>query len=404
MGKRVYLVAMVAVGLIISTVVFGVALALLTPSQGGPPGLPSASEATEEYRSLSGLAATRVTTVEYANGTERTTRARVRLRPAGDTVSVRWEAPAEVAGTVVARNGSGTLTYDPDRGTATRTGRTRTAAARVAYANFLDSVFTDDTSGTGEVAPTGVSPVPVLPGTDGEAAGRLTFDSVHSVSYRGNETVDGHDTIVLDLRRGEGNHTVTVWLERRHFVPVKARSVTGSGADRRITTVRHTNLRFEPRYDDGFAFEPPAGTAVAAREETATVETFDDISVANASTPFTVPDPAPPGDLRFGRAQFVRDDTRPVLTMQYRPQTVTNESAILIVSKAPVEPGTTLGREGLNDSLITVAGQRAVFSPDAGGRYDLRTVRWRCDGYAYSVTGSANRTTAVTMAERVGCE
>jgi len=403
MGKRVYLVATVAVGLIISTVVFGVAMALLTPSGGGPPGVPSASEATDGYRSLSGLAATRVRTVEFANGTERTTRTRVRLRPATEAVSVRWQAPADLAGTVTVQNESGTLTFDPGRGTATRTGRTRTAAARVAYANFLDSAFTDDASATGEVVPTGVSPVPVLPGPDGEATDRMTFDSVHSVAYRGNETVDGHDTIVLDLRSDTADHTVTVWIERRHFVPVKARSAVGNGSDRRVTTVRHRDLRFDPRFDDGFDLEPPADTAVSAEDESATVETFDDIAVANASTPFSVPDPDPPGDLRFGQAQFVRDDTRPVLTMQYRPRTVTNESVVLIVSKAPVEPGTTLARQTVNDAFVTVAGQRAVFSPNAGGRYDLRTVRWRCEGYAYSVAGNADRTTALTMAERVGC-
>lgn len=404
MGKRVTLVAMAAVALIISLVVFGVALVLLTPSGTGPPGVPSASDATDTYTSLAGLAATRVTTVEYANGTERTTRTHVRLRPASDAVVVRWQVPADARGTVVVQNGSGRLVYRPDRDVAVRTGESRSAAARVAYTNFLDAAFTDDTSATGEVVPTGASPVPVLPGRDGDAADRLTFDSVHRVSYRGNATIDGRETLVLALQSTDGDRNVTVWLERDHLVPVKVRQVIGTGSDRRVTTVRHTDIRFDPGFGgDAFAFDPPGHTSIADRSETPRVETFDSISVANHSAPFSVPDPDPPGDLRLGRVQLVHNETRPVVMLQYRPQTVTNGSAVVLVSKAPVEPNTTLSREDDNESLITVAGEPAVYSPAAGGRASLHTVRWRCDGDAYSVVSRSNRTTAVTMARRVGC-
>ena len=404
MGKRIYLVAMVAVALIISTVVFGVALALLTPTGSGPSGVPSASEATDAYTSLSGLSMTRVTTVTYANGTEVTTRTEVRLRPAADAVFVRWQAPPDVAGTVIALNDTGTAVYDPARERVRRSSRTRSAAARVAFRNFLDGAFTDDTDATGEVVPSGSAPVPVLPGRDGDAADRLTFDEVHQVSYNGNATVDGHETMVLALSSNDGRRNLTVWLERSRYVPVKVREVVGNGSDRRTTTVRHTDLSFEPELDPAaFRVDPPAGTRVDSGAASPRVETFDTVAAANASAPFQVPDPTPPADLRFGRAQVVYNETRPVVTMQYRPQTVTNESAVLLVTKAPVRLGTDLSRESVNDSVVTVAGQPAIYSPDAGGRFDLRTVRWRCDGFAYSVVGRANRTTALGMADRIGC-
>lgn len=404
MGKRVHLVAMVAVGLIISTVVFGVALALLTPTGGGPAGVPSASEATDGYTSLDGLSMTRVTTVEFANGTERTIRTGVLLRPGADSVFVRWRAPASVSGHVVALNESGTAIYDPSRERVRRSSRTRLTSARVAYRNFLDGAFTDDTAATGEVVPSGSAPVPVLPGRNGESADPFGFDEVHEVSYRGNATVDGRETLVLALRTTDGQRNLTVWLERSHYVPVKVRQVVGNGSDRRVTTVRHTDITFDPDLSPAnFRVDPPSGTTTTSSDDSPRVETFDSIAAANASVPFSVPDPTPPATLRFGRAQLVRNETRPVLTMQYRPQTVTDESAILLVTKAPVRPGTDLTRESANDSVVTVAGQPAIYSPDAGGRFDLRTVRWRCDGYAYSVVGRANRTTALTMADRIGC-
>jgi outer membrane lipoprotein-sorting protein len=405
MGKRVHLLAMVAVGLIISVVVFGVGLALLTPSGGGSAGVPTASEATDAYTSLSGLAATRVTTVRYANGTERTTRTEIRLRPASDAVHVSWRAPAAVRGRLVALNESGTAVYDPDRERVRRSSRTRSAGARVAYRNFLDGAFTDDTDATGVVVPSGTAPVPVLPGPTGETDDRFTFESVREVAYRGNATVRGYETLVLELGPTEGDRNLTVWLEREHFVPVKVRRVVGNGSDRRVTTVRHTDIEFDPGFDaSSFRIDPPSGTTVARPDDSSRVESFDSVAHANASAPFPVPDPDPPSDLRFGKAQLVRNETRPVLTMQYRPQTVTNESSVLLVTKAPVQPGAELDRETANDSIVTVAGQPAVYSPDAGGRFDLRTVRWHCDGYAYSVVGRANRSTVLTMAERIGCQ
>jgi hypothetical protein len=91
------------------------------------------------------------------------------------------------------------------------------------------------------------------------------------------------------------------------------------------------------------------------------------------------------------------------VTLRYRPRTVTNEPTLLVVTKARALPETSLSRASENDTVLRVAGEPAVHSPNAGGAADLVSLRWRCDGYEYSVLGRANRTTVVTMAERIGC-
>jgi hypothetical protein len=119
---------------------------------------------------------------------------------------------------------------------------------------------------------------------------------VHEVTYRGNATVDGHGTLVFSLRPTTGPRNVTVWLERRHFLPVKLRRVVGDGSERLVTTVRHVDLRFDPGFgDEAFAVSPPNETAVVDNDgESPRVESFESVVAANESAPLRVPDPDPP--------------------------------------------------------------------------------------------------------------
>lgn len=376
--RRLTLVALVALSLTLAG----------CSALGGDDPLPDGEEAVAQFTSLDGYTATVNTTVRTADGTT-TFVQRIAASPADNRFRVDFEAPPSRAGDVVVVNESAFVRYNATSGQFIRAqsrGSDPLALARQQIRLLVDRA---GDGGTVATAPSvNVSPLPVVPG--GETGEREDTARLR-VSYDGTDTVLGRETYRLRLtpvnETTAGVQNQTVWLDAEWFLPVRSRTVVGTGPDRQVVVARPTALDYEPGLSAAaFRFDPPPD----ARQSTERIEatTFENRSALVAATDLAVPDPTVPDSYRLFRSQLATSNGSRVLSLEY-----TDGSSVLAVVKSELD------RVALRGDPVEVDGT-------TGYRKRSRAANalvWECGGFEYFVRGTTDNATITSVARSVGC-
>jgi len=214
----------------VTVVLAGVgAVAVLAPSAGllltGGNALPTADEAAQQYAGLDAYNATYTVTFEEP-GETRTVRVRNTVSPDSGELRSRTLAPPGQAGNLRVYNGSVAWLYNATRNTVTRVTQTEPRVVPRQQAVVRSVVG----AANGGDPPSQVSPLPVVPGSEGGEAVENTTGTLET-SYEGPETVAGREAHVIALRPVANATTSitrqTVWLDTEHFVPLRTDTTPG---------------------------------------------------------------------------------------------------------------------------------------------------------------------------------
>lgn len=373
------------------------------------PRQPIGQNASERSAELDGLTATVETTIHLGNETNSTVQ-RVWMRPG--TREMRARTLGDGPSTLTVSNDSVNWVYRPAENTATKFDVSGYAAGSQRRGERIERIFTrlnvtrndSGESASASITP-GSAPLPAVP--SGQPASTpaptpaLDTAGEFGVSYNGTATVSGREVYVVSIRTaGPANATVlddyeqTMYVDTEYFFPIKTHTQWRSDGERFSTTTVYRNLTFNPGLDDSrFEFDPPENVTI---EETNTpsVERYGSPAAAQRNTELPVPDADIPASFEFDAAQEISGNFSS-LSMQY-----SNETATLSVS-------VTDSSLNISNATNITSGQRLTVD-GRGLRYQRvgirRSVSWECDGYRYSVSGTAvGKDTLVDIVTSVEC-
>jgi outer membrane lipoprotein-sorting protein len=389
---RIALVIVVAVGVVAA------GGAVILSDETPRPSPEAVDNASERYRSLDGFAATMVSTTTIGNETSRSVR-RVTGRPGTNkyrSVAVN-ESAAPIDVTV--SNGTTVWYYDRDNDTVQRIdvdlGANRTGF--LLGSSYVERLLEAALGDTNESS-SGVSTLPMVSGPgqpDPSGSLRTNASNTLNVSYRGTERTSGREAYVLELTdAGDGNrlenYTAKVWVDTEWFAPLRQQTNFTVDGQRYSTVTSYRNVSFDPDLSDvSFRFDPPSDANVTV-ERGPSIARYDSRTALERNASLSVPDPDLPDDFRFQRGVRTTGPNR-FVTLQYTNGTssfsitVSNSTSVAATEGREVAVGSATGR------LQTLAGSTLV--------------GWRCDGQAYSVTGSnVGNETVLDVARSIGCE
>lgn len=374
----------------------GVLVADASPPDGGT--------AAERYRAIDTVEATVVTTVENESGTT-TRRAELVRRPSTGESRRETVAPAADRGDLVVSNGSMTWMYDESAGNVTRIDASGVESGAGGYAEYLsrlfDAVHANDSTG-GDV---GISPLPVVPGTDRPAPATNGTVGRFDVSYEGTAEVDGRTAHVLELTPhtttddGFAVENQTLYLDTEHLYPLRQRMSYRFDGNRTRVTVTHRNVSFDgDAAADRFTFDPPANATV---DEVPLPETtrYDSVGALRANTTLDVPSPDLPDGFALKSATHTVGTDRPFsgVTLSY-----SNGSASVFVA--------TYNRTDPFGEVTGPSDGEAVRLGDRNATYGeygtAKSVTWSCReaDMRYSVsTDALSRDALLEIARSLDC-
>jgi negative regulator of sigma E activity len=224
---------------------------------------------------------------------------------------------------------------------------------------------------------------------------RTNASNTLNVSYLGTERTSGREAYVLGLTGVDDgnqleNYTAKVWVDTEWFAPLRQQTNFTVDGQRYSTVTRYRNVSFDPDLSDvSFRFDPPADANVTV-ERGPSIARYDSRTALERNASLSVPDPEFPENFRFQRGARTTGANR-FVTLQYTNGTssfsitVSNSTSVAATEGREVAVGSATGR------LQTLAGSTLV--------------SWRCDGQAYSVTGSTvGNETVLDVARSIGCE
>jgi outer membrane lipoprotein-sorting protein len=360
------------------------------PAERSPP-VPNASTAAERYASVDGFTATLNVTQRHEGNVSWSVQ-RIATRPG--TGHFRNEILATGppgasnrpigAGSLIVSNGSVRYIYAAERDTVYRSlvddAERRDRAAEI---RRLVAELRDDDNGTIRRPTPGVSPLPVVPSengsTDDSAAVQWREDNV-TVDYRGNATVDGRSTYVIDLRPASPDASLveaTLWLDTETFYPLKRHTVAYHRSERYEYTAVYRNATFDPSFPTGtFEFDPDTIRGNVSTHET---RSFDSRAAMVDALDQPVPDPDVPDRFVFAGGLYSSGEIEH-LSLSY---TTPDERETIRVAVFPGPANLSDGRR------VTVAGEPAVFATLRGNRY----LQFNVDGRQLSVSGTVGNET-----------
>jgi outer membrane lipoprotein-sorting protein len=350
---------------------------------GGTP-LPSADEAAQQYSGLDAYNATYTVTFEEP-GETRTVRVRNTVSPDSGELRSEALAPPSRAGNLRVYNGSVAWLYNATRDTVTRV----TQAEPQVVPRQRAVVRSVVAAANGEDPSSRVSPLPVVPGSEGGSAVENATGELEA-SYEGTATVAGRETHVISLTPAANATTSiteqTLWLDAEYFVPLRVNATLVFEGNRTVISQEATEVSFEPDLPPGvFEFDPPAGGD--PERTTAAVTTYESRADLAAATAFPVPDPAVPGRFELSRAQLTVRPDRAAAVLRY----TSGVNVISVVAGNGTEFDTATGepvRVGNRTGRFDVSGQ-------------VGRVVWTCGNYEYAVAGTVPRETLTEVARSV---
>ena len=364
------------------------------------PELPDRAEARERTESLETLTAT-VTTVRRVDGTTTRTVAEntQRFDPIGFRSRVVSVEPANetrtTVGDLTVTNASGTALYSPERGTLsylTGPGNRNTNDSQESpYVDMIVAARTD------EAIPRPTPGVPSLPraprssASDDENASATSREHRVTVAYNGTETVDGRETYRLEVDPVSPTASLkdqTVWLDTEYLYPIEQRVEFVAFGDRYEYRTIHRNVTFNPSLPpDTFELDPaelPGDVTVT------TFRSYESRTALAENVSMPVPDPDLPDGYELTRTTHRSDDPELVsLTYNVRDDEQPIRLSVIRLG-ADVDPRPRNG-------TVRVGEQNATLS-EFDGEPELR---WRADGYAYSVSGPVDEATLTRIARSV---
>lgn len=389
---RIALVVVVAVGVVAA------GGAVILSDETPRPSPEAIDNASERYRSLDGFAATMVSTTTIGNETTRTVR-RVTARPGTNQYRAVRLNETGTGVDVVVSNGTTVWYYDRGNGTVRRlqidVGENRSGV--LLGSSYVEQIL-EAALGDANESRSGVSTLPMVsapaePAPSGSLSGNASSLALN-VSYLGTERVSGRETYVLELTESSDaerlqNYTAKVWVDTEWFAPLRQQTNFTVDGQRYSTVTRYRNVSFDPDLSDvTFRFDPPSDANVTV-ETGPSVARYDSRAALARNASLSVPDPDFPDDFRFQRGVRTTGENQ-FVTLQYTngttsfSVTVSNSTSVAATEGREVAVGSATGR------LQTLAGSTLV--------------SWRCDGQAYSVTGSnVGNETVLDVARSIGC-
>lgn len=373
-------------------------LALWSPSAGASVDrTPLGANAAERYAALDGLDAIETTVVERGDERRRTV-ARVSLRPGTEKRRVRITDGSDRKHEHRVSNGTMLWLYDSDNRTATRIPLSHepnvtSRGARIERLFMRLNVTDANASAAAPLRP-GVEPLPVVPHSGTAPAGAASAaaeTAQYGVSYDGTATIDGREAYVLRISpRNASGYERTLWVDTRHFFPLKHRTEWTDDGERVTVTTTYSNVELDPGLSpETFRFDPPANATVE-RLETPETTMYGTVASLRAATEVRVPDPTVPATFELAYASRTAGEVRGV-ALRY-----VNATSTLSVAKYNF---TYPARGG--DERVTVAGREATLSLGP-----TLSVSWNCSAadYRYTVRGSGvSRERLLAVANSVGC-
>lgn len=353
--------------------------------------LPNASEAAARYDAVDGFRATVNTTLERDGNVSWTVQQMAGRPGTGDfrnVIVATGPATAENSlgvGSRIVSNGSIRYIYAAGTDTVQRSrvdGERRNRSADIAR---LFAELRDDDNGTIRRPTPGVSSLPVVPG-DGETGSAADNDSVAwrdeqvTVQYRGEETVAGRSTYVVELRPASADASLveaTLWLDAEYLFPLKRHGITRRSGERYEYTTVYRNVTFDPAFEPGF-FEPDPDD-FPANATTIQSESYDTRAEMVAALDQPVPDPTVPERFAFAGG-FFSDGEFEHLSLRYATPDGRESIRLSVFAES-----SNLS----NGRRVSIEGKPAAFVRFHGNQY----LNWNADGRQYSLSGTVGNAT-----------
>jgi len=256
-------------GAVVAVVAAAAILGVLSTSQQSAK--PVGANASDRVAAIDGVEATVRTTIRRGNRTNQTLR-RVKMRPNDGKVRSESVGDPTAGPELVVSNGSITWRYDRDNGTVRRTNAT---TQKLLQGGRIEQLFRQaQVNETSRSTPEqGISPLPAVPrGGQTPSQPRVSVADVngtYNVEYEGTDTVDDRRVYVLHITaEGNGatdyrNFSQRLWIDAEWYMPLKYRTTWVADEETVETSVRYSNVSFNPGLSSGsFTFEMPEDAAL----------------------------------------------------------------------------------------------------------------------------------------------
>jgi len=256
-------------GAVVAVVAAAAILGVLSTSQQSAK--PVGANASDRVAAIDGVEATVRTTIRRGNRTNQTLR-RVKMRPNDGKVRSESVGDPTAGPELVVSNGSITWRYDRDNGTVRRTDAT---TQQLVPGDRIEQLFRQaQANETSRSTPEqGISPLPAVPrGGQTPSQPRVSVADVngtYNVEYEGTDTVDDRRVYVLHITaEGNGatdyrNFSQRLWIDAEWYMPLKYRTTWVADEETVETSVRYSNVSFNPGLSSGsFTFEMPEDAAL----------------------------------------------------------------------------------------------------------------------------------------------
>jgi outer membrane lipoprotein-sorting protein len=316
-------------------------------------------EAKQE--SIKDFSATMVMTSSFAGETA-TTRATIMTKTPDKTRSEFIE-PAEIAGTVMVRNGSTMWTYDPAKNQVTKMG----------LPDMGDEPFEMDYTSIVK-----------------------DLMDANDISYKGTENVGGRSTYVIEATpKDEANRKfiskTRVWVDRENWMLLGTEMYDADGNP--MVKVEYRDITFNTGIPDSeFIFEVPEGAEVVE-------ESFEDLmpekmtlEEASANLTFNLRTPSYlPEGYEFDHAMVIGGE-REVVSLQY-----TNGDERLYISEWISDDTEQSGLRMGDPEMVSINGTDGELT----SMFGMNTLQWSADGISYSLSGAIEKGELVNVAESI---
>jgi len=295
-------------------------------------------------------------------------------------INITYLSPDRFAGTRVVSNGSKTMIYNPDTGTAS-VQPTQSAAGQNASSSGLFFGLSSVDNGTG-------------------IENTATTDGAVSLSYAADGQqfslfVGGSPNRRSRLQNTDSPVETTVWVDRDQWLPTKARLNYTNMRVPMVQTIEYENFTtMEDVPDDRFSTEPPANARI---REGMTTPLMDENMTSYLSRPAMVeaidqpvPDPEVPDRFSFRRGMTM--DNGSFVWVIYG-----DERDVLQIQRIPAN--VSVFRSG---RTVTVHDEAATLTRVQ----NQHVVEWHCGGSTFALYGTAGAFDAeelATFAESVEC-
>ncbi len=316
-----------------------------------------AAKMTAQQESIEDFSATMVMTSSFGEETD-ATQMKIMTKMPDKTRSEIIE-PAELAGTVMVRNGNTMWTYDPAKNQVTKMTLPEDEGFEMDYTKIIKDLMDEN-----------------------------------EISFKGNENLDGRSTYVIeatpkDESTREFFSKTRVWVDRENWMLLGTEMYDQDGNS--MVKVQYRDVTFNTGIPDSeFIFEIPEGAEVV---ETSLEERMPEkmtLEEARANLSFDVKTPSYlPDGYEFGYAMVLGGEQETV-SLQY-----TNGQERLHFSEW-LSDNTEQPESKMDEpEMVSINGADGEFT----SMFGMNTLKWSADDISYSLSGTLDKEEMVKVAE-----